>query len=97
MSDLPPVVNNENASRYELVADGIVAELVYERRGDKLVLVHTGVPAELEGRGVGGKLVSAAIEDAADKSLSVVARCPFAREWLKRHPDVAERVPIVSA
>jgi predicted GNAT family acetyltransferase len=94
MGDIPPVVENEAASRFELSIDGHVAELVYRRQGGRLVLVHTGVPDELEGRGVGGMLVKAAIERAVQQGLTVVPACPFARHWLKRHPDVASRVTI---
>lgn len=94
MGDIPPVVDNQAASRFEVSIDGHVAELVYRRHGDRLVLVHTGVPEALEGRGVGGMLVQAAIERAAQQRLTVVPLCPFARRWLERHPEDAERVTI---
>jgi predicted GNAT family acetyltransferase len=94
MSDLPPVTDNVAASRFEVTVDGHLAELVYERDDQRFVIVHTGVPDELEGRGVGGILVTAAIDDAARRGLTVVPKCPFARVWLKRHPDVAGRVSI---
>ena len=35
-----PVSDNQQASRFELTARGHVAELVYRRRADRLVLVH---------------------------------------------------------
>lgn len=92
MSDLPPVTDNVAASRFEITVDGHLAELVYERDDQQLVIVHTGVPDELEGRGIGGVLVTAAIDDAAQRGLTVVPKCPFARVWLKRHPEVAARV-----
>ena len=94
MADVPAVVDNEAESRFEVSIDGHVAELVYRRHGDRLVLAHTGVPDELEGRGVGGMLVNAAIERAVEQGLTVVPMCPFARRWLERHPDVAGRVTI---
>jgi predicted GNAT family acetyltransferase len=75
-------------------ADGHVAELVYQLEGDRLLLIHTGVPRSLEGRGIGGKLVAAAIGEAGRRGLTVVPLCPFARDWLRRHPDVAATVPI---
>ena len=94
MSETPPVVDNEAAHRFELSVDGRVAELVYRRKGDRLVLVHTGVPDELEGRGLGGVLVTAAIERAREQGLTVTPDCPFARGWLERHPEVASGVTI---
>lgn len=74
-----------------------MAELIYRRHGDRLVLVHTKVPDELEGKGVGGELVTAAVDFAAEQGLTVVPMCPFARGWLERHPDVAQRVTIQAA
>ncbi len=94
MSDGSPVVDNAERLRFELVEDGHRAELVYERSADHLVLVHTEVPEALEGRGVGGKLVRAALDEAERSSLVVVPHCPFARAWLERHPDEAARVTI---
>ena len=90
----PPIVDNERKSRFETTVDGHLAELVYRRRGKRLVLVHTGVPDELEGRGIGGALVRAAIADARARGLTVIAKCPFASAWLRRHPDVADEVTI---
>jgi uncharacterized protein len=64
-SDSADATDNTGASRFELRADGWLAELVYRIRGDRLVLVHTEVPFELEGRGIGGRLVTAAVDRAA--------------------------------
>jgi hypothetical protein len=88
------VTDNPSAKRFELVEDGQLAELVYRFDGDRMVLIHTEVPEELEGRGLGGQLVRAAIEHAAARGIILVPRCPFARGWLERHPDEAGRVTI---
>ncbi len=79
---------------FEYRAGDFVAELVYRRRGGRMVLLHTGVPTALEGQGAGGQLVRAAVRYATDEDLTVVPACPFARAWLERHPDVAALVPI---
>jgi predicted GNAT family acetyltransferase len=96
MSDTDPehVSDNQQASRFELAARGDVAQLAYRRRADRLVLVHTGVPAVLESHGVGGQLVAAAVRRAAAEGLTVVPLCSFARSWLGSHPDVAGTVTI---
>jgi predicted GNAT family acetyltransferase len=88
------IVDNAEARRFEAAVDGHRAELTYRRHGNRLVLIHTEVPEALEGKGIGGALVTAAIEDAAEHSLTVVPQCPFARGWLERHPDVAARARI---
>jgi uncharacterized protein len=94
MSDARQVVDNEAKSRLELEVDGHLAELDYHRSAKRFVLVHTGVPDALEGHGIAGLLVTAAVDKAAEQGLTVVPLCPFARGWLERHPDVAARVTI---
>jgi predicted GNAT family acetyltransferase len=84
------VTDNPDRRRFELVVDGHLAELTYRFDGDRMVLVHTGVPGELEGKGIGGQLVRAAVEHAAERGIILVPRCPFARGWLEKHPDVAD-------
>jgi predicted GNAT family acetyltransferase len=92
----PPVeVRHEPARpRFVVELDGRTAELTYRRVRHRLVLIHTGVPDELEGRGIGGELVRAAVALAVAEDLTVVPRCPFARGWLERHPEVAAQVAV---
>jgi uncharacterized protein len=94
LSDNQLIADNQAESRFELRAGGQLAELVYRRNGDRLVLIHTEVPLEFEGQGVGGKLVTAAVDRAAREGLTIVPLCPFARGWLQRHPDIASRAAI---
>jgi uncharacterized protein len=94
MNDVSGVTDDEANSRFEFSDDGQVAELAYRRNGRRLVLIHTGVPPGLEGRGVGGRLVRAAVDHAARDGLTVVPLCPFARGWLERHAEVARRALI---
>lgn len=88
------VTDNRERSRFEVNVDGHLAELVYRRHGGRLVLIHTEVPAELAGKGIGGQLVTAAIGEAAAEGLTVVPLCPFARSWLEKHPDAAAKAAI---
>ncbi len=94
MSNPPQVTDNQAESRFEVDADGHHAELLYRRNGNRLVLIHTEVPVESEGHGIGGALVTAAIDRAARDGMTVVPLCPFARGWLERHPDVAGRAAL---
>lgn len=80
--------------RFVAEHNGAVAELVYDPQPHRLILVHTEVPAALGGRGIGGRLVRAAVERAAAEHLSVVPWCPFARRWLRDHPDIASAVTV---
>jgi hypothetical protein len=73
--------------RFVIELEGADAELVYERRGRRLILVHTEVPESLQGHGVGGELVMAALDWARNEDLTVAPWCPYARHWLREHPD----------
>jgi uncharacterized protein len=94
VNEAPQITDDQAASRFELRADGLVAELTYRRNGRRLVLIHTAVPPQLEGQGIAGRLVSAALDRAALDGFTIVPLCPFARAWLERHPDEAARVPV---
>jgi predicted GNAT family acetyltransferase len=95
---MPDIVDRPAEHRfvYEEQVDGhpALAELVYRVQGRVMIIVHTGVADELGGRGLGGRLVTAAIERAAAEGLTVRPDCPFARGWLSTHPEVASRVPV---
>lgn len=97
MNDTPQVVDDPAASRFVVETDGQIAELVYQLDDDRLLLLHTGVPRALERRGIGSQLVGAAIEEAKRRGLTVVPLCPFARGWLRRHPEAAATVPIAES
>jgi predicted GNAT family acetyltransferase len=94
VSDTQQITDNQPESRFEFRAGDLLAELKYHRNGKRFVLLHTEVPTELEGHGIGGRLVAAAIDRAARQGLTVVPLCPFARSWLERHADEAARVTI---
>ena len=83
VTDTVNVTHAPERSRFESGS----AYLSYERSGNSIDLQHTVVPKELEGRGVGGALVRAAITFARDEGLELVVTCPFAKKWLEKHPD----------
>ncbi len=88
------VVDHPDQGRLELTVDGQTALLIYQVEGEYLVLVHTEVPEALGGRGLGGVLVGAAIDRSIRDGLTIVPLCPFARRWLRHHPDEASRASI---
>ncbi|AXI76380.1 GNAT family N-acetyltransferase [Peterkaempfera bronchialis] len=62
----------------------------YIRSGSLVVYPHTEVDPAFEGRGVGGALARAALDDARARGLPVLATCPFIAGWMGRHPDYAD-------
>ena len=80
------VRDNRAARRFELLVDGELAVLQYERGPDSLVLVHTEVPPKLRGRHLGDVLVRAGLDAAREEGRRVVPVCPFVRHYLAKHP-----------
>ncbi|HWD24580.1 MAG TPA: GNAT family N-acetyltransferase [Acidimicrobiales bacterium] len=80
--------------RFVIRQHGATAELVYGVAPGRLTLIHTGVPDELSGRGVGGRLVRAALERAVREGLTVVPQCSYVRQWMKGHADEASTVTV---
>ena len=89
MPDIPQVVHNTAAGRFEIPTEAGVAQLTYARQGDTLDLRHTNVPPELEGRGYASALAQAALEYARTQHLHVIPTCPFVQGYLRRHAEYA--------
>jgi hypothetical protein len=89
-----PVTDDPGEGRLTVTRDGAEAELVYEVEDGRLLIFHTEVPDAFRGQGVGGRLVAAAADKARVEGLTVVPWCPYARKWLKEHPDAADGVTI---
>jgi predicted GNAT family acetyltransferase len=81
------VVDNPEASQFEARIDGHLAFVTYARRGNLIILTHTEVPTELQGRGLGNVLARAVLDRARAEGLRVVPRCPFIATYIRRHPE----------
>lgn len=79
------VRNNPAEKRFEVEADGHLAILEYALEEGAIALVHTEVPPQLEGRGLGSKLVKAALDYAEGQGLKVIPQCPFVASYIERH------------
>ena len=87
MSD---VVNNKAHHRYELVIDGHLAATYYKIEGGVITFIHTEVPSELGGQGVGSRLVKGALDQVRADGLKVIAQCPFVKAWIGKHPEFTD-------
>jgi predicted GNAT family acetyltransferase len=81
------VRDNPAESRYELTVDGYLAAAYYKSSDGVITFVHTEVPKELGGRGIGSQLVKGALDDVRAKNLKVVAQCPFVAGYIGKHAD----------
>jgi predicted GNAT family acetyltransferase len=84
MSD---IVNNSEKQRYELAVDGHVAATYYKIDDRVITFIHTEVPPELGGKGVGSKLIRGALDSVRADGLKVVPQCPFVKAFIDKNPD----------
>jgi predicted GNAT family acetyltransferase len=91
MSPSPPaefqILHNAEASRFEARIDGWLCRCDYMLVDGVMHLVHTEVAPALEGRGIAGRLVEAAVEHARALGLKVRPRCSYVRVYMQRHPE----------
>ena len=81
------VRNNPQKHRFEAVVDGHLAIAEYELGKDVVAFIHTVVPPELGGRGVGGALVKAGLDWARAEKRLVAPKCSFFAGYMKKHPE----------
>jgi predicted GNAT family acetyltransferase len=86
-SDLSEVRDNTQLHRYETVVDGVTAFVAYERAPGTITFVHTEVPKELSGRGVGSLLAKTVLDAARQDGLKVNPECPFIAAYIEKHPE----------
>ena len=86
-SELPEVILNEAAHRFELHVDGHAAVEVFERFPGGIAYLHTIVPKALEGRGFGSRLVRHILDYAVQNQLKVRPDCPFVKAYIDKHSE----------
>jgi NAD+ kinase len=85
------VVDNFEERRYEILLGGeTVGTLEYRRRGAYIELLDTEIEQTFAGRGLAGRLATAALEDARSRALPVKVTCPFVTGYVERHPEYAD-------
>ncbi len=84
------VVNNKAHHRYELAVDGHIAATYYKLADGVITFIHTEVPPELGGRGIGTKLIQGALDQVRADGLKVIAQCPFVKAFIEKHAGYAD-------
>ena len=79
--------------RFEVVVDGEVAGFSrYQRRGGRIIFLHTEIDPAHEGKGLGSILARGALDAAREAGEPVVPRCPFIAAYIERHQEYADLV-----
>ena len=81
------VVENPEQNRFELALDGGTAIVAYRRDENRVVLIHTEVPEEFAGQGVGSRLAKGVFELIRASGRKAVVRCEFLKGWIAKHHE----------
>jgi uncharacterized protein len=76
--------------RFQAFVEGLTCVVDYRLIDGVMVITHTEVAPALEGRGIAGALVQAALDHARAAGLKVHPACSYARAYLQRHPESAD-------
>ena len=79
---------NEQEHRFELIVDDLIAFIDYKvGKSGAMYLIHTEVPKELEGKGVGHKLVRESLNLIEEANMKIIPLCPFIKSFLQNHKE----------
>ncbi len=91
------LIKNETDKQFEMEIDGSKAFIQFNEFSDRIALIHTEVPEELGGKGVGAALVEKTLSFIKESGKKLMPYCPFVFAYIKRHPEwktiVAENFP----
>ena len=83
----PPVQHDSSRQQFFTDTDGVRSVVDYTLDGDLMTITHTGVPAELGGRGIAGELTRAAFTTAREQGWKVMPACSYAAGWVEKHAE----------
>lgn len=81
------VLHDQANNRFIVISESHTAVLEYRLHANTILFTHTGVPPELEGRGIGRMLVKTGLEYARNNKLKVETLCWFVSKYIQRHPE----------
>ncbi|MEY4765157.1 MAG: hypothetical protein RI907_1830 [Pseudomonadota bacterium] len=73
--------------RFEAVVEGLTCEVDYRLNAGVMVVTHTGVPRQLEGRGIAAAMVKHALNWARTEGLRVQPLCSYVAVYMRRHAE----------
>ena len=84
--------NESRKGYFEALEDGKQAgKMTYTWAGDsKFIIDHTEVNEEFNGKGVGKKLVLAAVEYARANDVKIIPLCPFAKSVFDKTEEIRD-------
>jgi predicted GNAT family acetyltransferase len=85
---IQPIKDNPYEHRYEMpIADGAIAAAYYRLDDGVIVLIHTEVPFEYAGNGIGTQLARSVFNAIRQSGRKAAVRCEFMANFIARNPD----------
>ncbi|MBA3941075.1 MAG: N-acetyltransferase [Sphingopyxis sp.] len=85
------VIDNPAEHRFELaLGDDQVAAAYYRIEDGRVVLVHTEVPYEFSGQGIGTRLATGVFDAIRAGGRKAVLKCSFMQRFVASHPEYAD-------
>ncbi len=81
------VLHHPKKGRFEIDLGKGRAVLEYRIEDNTIYFLHTEVPREYEGQGIGSRLARAGLDFARQNGYRIVAYCSFVDDYLQRHPE----------
>jgi predicted GNAT family acetyltransferase len=78
--------DNPARTRFEMDVGDRIAFVNYRLAPGTIVLSHTEVPEQLEGQGLGSKIVRGALDIVRARGLKVVPACGFVAAFIRKNP-----------
>ena len=82
--------DNEARNRFDIDVDGHTAFVTYRKSPGAITLVHTEVPPELGGRGIGSKLGRATLDAVRAQRLKLTVECEFIHGFITKHSEYGD-------
>jgi predicted GNAT family acetyltransferase len=88
------LVNDAGARRYRLLLGAQELGFAeYDPVGEHSILIkHTEIKQEFEGKGYGSELVRRILDDVRQQGKTVIPICPYAMNFIRRHPEFLDVV-----
>ena len=81
------IEHQPDQQRFVYIEDALISHIDYELKDGYMVITHSFVPPEREGRGIAGDLTRAALDMARHQDLQVDPVCSYAQSFIRRHSE----------
>jgi len=81
------LIDNKAIHNFELFINGHRSFIDYKTKDNKIYLIHTEVPAELQCMGIAEALVEKTFNYIEENRQKLVPLCTYVQLFIKRHPE----------